>query len=129
MLRTDFQKARNLVHNIYKEQIKSDGDFKLAGVSNDIHDALKNCYDIRKEELYQALVRHSLLKNEVNLVENFDWKVKWVMGSSKMASLREPLLQMNLHCAGDKCIEFEANLEKLSSFITELEKVRDELKN
>lgn len=126
--REDFEKARNLIQRFYQSRVTND-DFKLEGVPKEVQAAIESCYRVRKEEIYQAAVKKSLLENGVeNLVENFDWKVKWVMGSSKMASLREALLQMSFSCAGGSSVDFEMNREKLDGFIAELEKIKNELK-
>lgn len=127
--RGDFEKARNLIHNLYQARVKDEGsDFELEGVSKEVQTALEKCYSVRKEDILQAVVRKSMLESGVeNLVENFDWKIKWVMGTSKMASLREPLLQMNLHCMKES-IEFEMDVEKVDALINELEKAKNKLK-
>lgn len=128
--RTDFENARDLIQGIFQSCQKANGDFKqLQGVSTVVQEALENCYSVRKQEIDQAAVKQSLLENGVeNLVENFDWKVKWVMGTSKMALLREPLVQINLHCVGGSTVDFEADVDKLECLINELERVRSEFK-
>lgn len=126
--RIDFEKARNFIQNLYKDRVKAEGEnFKLQGIPGDIQQALENCYNVRKEQIFQAVMKKSLLENGVDVVENFDWKVKWVMGTSKMVSLREPLLQVNLHCASNNNLEFEADLEKVDSLIAELERAKSAL--
>lgn len=127
---TDFERAQILIQNLYTEMTKTNNiDINLQGLSKDFREAIENCYSARKEEIYQTIVKQNILDKVENLVENFDWKVKWIMGSSKMASLREPLLQMTLHCMGHKSVEFEANMEQLENFISELEKVKSKLEN
>lgn len=127
--RTDLEKARNLIQSLYQTRLKSEGsDFELQGVSREVRETLEKCYSVRKDDILQAVVRKSVLESGVeNLVENFDWRIKWVMGSSKMASLREPLLQMNLHCVKDS-LECEMNIEKLDVLINELEKAKNKIK-
>lgn len=126
--RIDFEKARNFTQNLYKDRVKAEGEnFKLQGIPADIQQALENCYNVRKEQIFQAQMKDSLLENGIDVVENFDWKVKWIMGTSKMASLREPLLQVNLHCASNNKLEFEADLEKLDCLIAELERAKSAL--
>lgn len=123
----DFVKARNLIQRLYQQRAKIAEDnsiLKLEGVSKAVQEAILDCYELRKEEIQQAVIKKSWLQNGAeNLVENIDWKVKWIMGSSKMASLREPILQLNLNCVGEKSIDFEMDLGKVDALINELEKV------
>lgn len=128
--RADFERARNLIQNLYQTGAKEGLEFTIIeGAPREVQTALENCYNVRKEQIYQAAVRKSMLDSGVeNLVENFDWKVKWVMGSSKMASLREPFLQMSLYCVGKKCVDFEMKIDKVETLINELEKLKSEIK-
>lgn len=125
--RADFEKARNLIQGLYHKRAENE-ELKLEGISKEVQAALENCYNVRKQEIHQAIANRSLLESGVeDLVENFDWKVKWIMGSSKMASLREAALQMDLHCV-NRSVNCEMNLEKVDLLISELEKVKGELK-
>lgn len=63
------------------------------------------------------------------MVTDFDWKLKWVIGSSSLSSLREPILQMDLHTKQIKdetvikdTVNFEMNIVELNTFINAIEK-------
>lgn len=106
---------------------------KIQDLNPDSRQCIIDCYEIRKEEILQAIIREKLSKYGKPLVENIDWKLKWIMGSSKLASLREPLLQVDLHCfkkqdeSARKTINFEMNLEQVDKLIAGLEKVKSEI--
>lgn len=91
---------------------------------------IKDCYEIRKPEIQRAVTNECLAKMDCPVVTDFDWKLKWVVGSSTLSSIREPLMQMdlytkqvdqddNLHCGK---INFEMNVHELNQFIQEAEK-------
>lgn len=94
-----------------------------------IKSALKSCYEVRKSEIIQALAKECVIRRGHNLVENFDWKLKWILGSSDLATIRQPLLQIDFHCMNieKNTVNFEGNLEQVDSLITALLKVNKEL--
>lgn len=126
-------KARNLIRNLYKSNLLNNTEFQtnLIDLPDNINEAIKNCYDVRKDEILQAVAKDNFRQAQLPLVENFDWKLKWINGSSKLASLSEPVLQVDLHCMGiDKpktTVNFEMNLEQLDQFILELESAKKQL--
>ncbi|XP_055600873.1 uncharacterized protein LOC129749805 [Uranotaenia lowii] len=71
------------------------------------------------------------LINEVNardglLMESFDWDVKWIMGSSSLASVREQIATMALNCRTGKdmrlrTVRFEMTRAKIDDMIRVLE--------
>lgn len=86
--------------------------------------------------MFQYLARTYVLKNGNNLVENIDWRLKWVLGSSDLAILKEAYLQIDLNGVQNKdekiqktSISFEANLEQVDQIIKELKAVKKELSN
>ncbi|XP_066603051.1 COMM domain-containing protein 8-like [Prorops nasuta] len=72
---------------------------------------LLTCLKIRREQLLKALIKENSKRKRDTLID-FDWRIKLIMGSSKMASLREPLLQLDLILEDKenqhiKCIELD----------------------
>lgn len=84
--------------------------------------------------MFQALAKECVLNKGYNLVENFDWKVKWILGSSDLATIKEPIVQVDLYCINKEkdtlkrnIVNFEANSEKLDELICALTQVKKEL--
>ncbi|EFA10040.1 uncharacterized protein LOC103314117 [Tribolium castaneum] len=132
----DFNKAKKCVQKICRESvINNDFDLKTDFGEN-VQDEIRKCLELRKDDIFQTLVKEKLVSSGHNLVQNIDWKVKWVLGNSKLAAVREPLVQVDLHCVkndDDKSkkntVNFEANLEMLDVLIEQLQKTCDELNN
>lgn len=76
------------------------------------------------------MLKERLMKLDQPLVENIDWKVKWVCGSSKLASLSQPLARIDLHCLenskGRSTCSFEMNLDQVSDMIQKLEEYKEQ---
>ncbi|XP_033231432.1 COMM domain-containing protein 8-like [Belonocnema kinseyi] len=82
-----------------------------------------SCLKVRREQLTDALLRKQS-KNCVPTLRDFDWRLKLVMGSSKMASLREPLLQLDLMVEekeNERLLGMELNKDELDMVINSLE--------
>lgn len=134
----DFERARSWVQNYYREcALNQDTNSKnISDLPKDVQNVIKDCYKVRQQEILQTLARKNLLHSGVkNLVDNIDWKLKWVMGSSKLSSHKEVLLQMDLSCAEEndvncvinKNISFEMNLEQIDKLLNVLEKAKNDL--
>lgn len=101
--------------------------FKLIG--REKIQCFKDCYEIRKSEIQRAVTTECLAKSDSPVVTDFDWKLKWVVGSSSLSSLREPILQMDFHTKQIKdgflkkdIINFEMNIVELNTFINAIQK-------
>lgn len=137
----EFERARYLIQNLYETNIKvnnNDNNNKeflnnFINLPTNINEEIKNCYEIRRRELLQHVSRECLRNSELPIVENIDWKLKWINGSSKLASISEPVVQFDLHCLNNETsklktrVNFEMNLEQLDKFINELENVKSQL--
>ncbi|KAJ8967548.1 hypothetical protein NQ314_002863 [Rhamnusium bicolor] len=129
----DCHKARRCIQNFYRQSV-IENTFQLSNdLASDLQKAIKQCYEIRKNEIFQALAEECVIKNGHNLVDNIDWKLKWVLGTSDIATTREPLLQVDLHCSRKGkskrekyIVNFEANLEQVDNLISELTKLQKE---
>ncbi|XP_058815828.1 uncharacterized protein LOC131679191 isoform X2 [Topomyia yanbarensis] len=78
----------------------------------------------RKPEIAQFLINEINAKDNV-LMESFDWDVKWIMGNSSLASIRQQIVTVAINCRGKdlklKTVRFEMNRERLEEFIRLLE--------
>lgn len=132
----DYKEALHFIQTLYREQAlsrSSDFESKVAELeSNDAQRAVLGCYGIRETEIAAGIAKELMLRDGGRLVENIDWKLKWVTGSSKFAALREPLLQVDLHCfPTDKNrgrVNFEMTVDAVDTLIKELENAKSEFK-
>lgn len=126
--------TKKYIKKFYRTAI-IDKDFKPdPALSDEVNEALKTCYVVRKGDIYQALAKEYILDKGHNIVENFDWKVKWILGSSDLATIKEPVIQVDLNCIKKESdnvkrnvVNFEANSEKLDELIDALTQIRREL--
>ncbi|CAH1104246.1 unnamed protein product [Psylliodes chrysocephalus] len=133
----DFETAKKNVQLFFKNStIENNFDVRLEYLEEHIQEIIKCCLEIRKNDVFQYLARTYVLKNGNNLVENIDWRLKWVLGSSDLAILKEAYLQIDLNGVQNKdekiqktSISFEANLEQVDQIIKELKAVKKELSN
>lgn len=132
----DYNFSKNALQNLYRQFVISGSgecDLSDSKISENLKNEIKTCYDIRKEEIFQVLAEEAVVNRGHNLVKNFDWRLKWIMGTSSLATLREPVLQIDLHCkTNDKSkenetVNFEVNAHQLENVITELSEVQKEL--
>ncbi|RZC38993.1 HCaRG domain containing protein [Asbolus verrucosus] len=132
----DFNNAKTGIQKLYRQSVITNCDLKT-NLGDNVQQEIKNCFEIRKDDIFQALIKEKLVKSGHNLVENLDWKLKWVLGSSKLASIRQPLLQVDLHCLkkspdvnniSKHNVNFEVNLETLDLLIAQLQKAKSEIK-
>ncbi|XP_011500432.1 PREDICTED: COMM domain-containing protein 8-like [Ceratosolen solmsi marchali] len=83
------------------------------------------CLRIRRSQLTDALLYKYSCRHLPTLL-NFDWRLKYIMGSSKMATLKEPLLQLDLILQEKETreiFEIELNKDELESFINTIESI------
>lgn len=83
------------------------------------------CLKVRREHLTNALLMKHY-KSKLPTVVDFDWRLKLVMGSSKMASLRESLLQLDLiveDTESRRIINVELSKDELETLINTLDAI------
>ncbi|CAK9794823.1 COMM domain-containing protein 8 [Anthophora quadrimaculata] len=84
------------------------------------------CLKVRREQLTDALLKE-YSKEIHETVIDFDWRLKLVMGSSKLATLREPLLQLDLttenKASKKRTLGLEMNKDELDMFINAMESI------
>ncbi|KOC69028.1 COMM domain-containing protein 8 [Habropoda laboriosa] len=91
-----------------------------------IQQNILTCLKVRREQLTDALlIEYSKEMNET--VTDFDWRLKLVMGSSKLASIREPLLQLDLTVENKvskrRILGLELNKDELDMLINAMESI------
>ncbi|XP_003424158.1 COMM domain-containing protein 8-like [Nasonia vitripennis] len=90
-----------------------------------VQQAILTCLRVRKNQLTNALLYEYSSRHILTMLE-FDWRLKYVMGSSKMASIREPLLQLDLilkEKQANQILELELNKDELDLVINAIETV------
>ncbi|XP_076673463.1 COMM domain-containing protein 8 [Andrena cerasifolii] len=90
-----------------------------------IQETILTCLRVRREQLTDALLKE-YSKEKCDTLTDFDWRLKLVMGSSKLASLREPLLQLDLMVENKetkRMLGLELNKDELETFINAMETI------
>lgn len=85
--------------------------------------AVESVFQSRQGDLVGQVVRRRVAQSGRSVVENFDWRLKWILGSSA-AELREPVCQLDLICLGDlgkSVVGFECDLNGLEQLISALQ--------
>lgn len=80
---------------------------------------------VRRKDV-QSYMSHLILSE--NRMSNFNWSVSLVMSSAHKASMKEPLLHLEISLENgyeEKNILLEFNYEELSRFIEQLNQVKD----
>lgn len=63
-------------------------------------------FAVRRMEIEEFLINeHNSRKNP--LLESFDWDIRWILGSSNMASLRTQISTLILNCKTAKSTDLE----------------------
>ncbi|XP_034952406.1 uncharacterized protein [Chelonus insularis] len=89
----------------------------------DIPEELLNCVKTRLSHITDTLIINYSQKY-MPILTDFDWRVHVVMGSSSVASIRQPLLQLDLKIKDqnlERIEKLEMNEEELEHFIKVLE--------
>ncbi|XP_030766937.1 uncharacterized protein LOC115890754 [Sitophilus oryzae] len=129
------QRVRSFIQNLYREGILN-GKLSLPrSLPDGARAVIENIFELRRKDISNAVIKENLAKNGEQVVENYDWKLKWIMGSSELASIREPVCQVDFHCLTKddkeaivrKTINFEMNLEKIDNLISVLKSMNEEL--
>ncbi|CAH1182138.1 unnamed protein product [Phyllotreta striolata] len=131
----DFEKSKKNIQLFYKKStIENNFDANLLHINDKIHETLKICYEIRKDDIFQYLARTYVLKNGNNLIENIDWRIKFILGSSDLTALKDVYLQVDLNGVQkynekteNTSVSFEMNLEQVDELIQDLRNIRNQL--
>lgn len=108
---------------------------KLSEMGTEKVNIVEDCFNIRKSDILSKLQTEILSKLDNPLVTNFDWKVNWIIGSSSLSSIREPIIPVDfstLHSKNNEnirnIINFEMNSNELDCFTNQLENAISKLK-
>ncbi|XP_044754207.1 uncharacterized protein LOC123313399 [Coccinella septempunctata] len=134
----DINKSKAIVKDFFHKSIIHDKFERPELISEAVFNVMQNCYETRRESIQHNFIKARFIEAEHNLLENVDWKIKWVLGNSMLPSYKEPILQLNLGCSRmssmgskpkQKIIDFEMNIEQVDHLITVLESALGELNN
>ncbi|XP_053696751.1 COMM domain-containing protein 8-like isoform X2 [Sabethes cyaneus] len=126
----DFSFTIKLIESVFRQYCLNEineAELKshFQALNQDMQQTLLRTVEQRKSEIAQFLINEINAKDNL-LMESFDWDVKWIMGNSSLASVREQIATVALNCRGKdhrlKTVRFEMNRDKLNHFIEQLEK-------
>ena len=95
----------------------------LDGLDENLKDSFVTVLKVREGEIQRALKDKSVTVSNKHL-QDFDWKVKLVLASDKLANIQEPVAALDLDVkSGDKSesVNLELDKDQLKSLITSLE--------
>eukprot|EP00794_Sanderia_malayensis_P007442 gene7442-8264_t len=97
-------------NNTSKDEIKH--DLLQGGISEELVTKILVCITLRKNDIKHSLIQQTSSIARASL-KNFDWKVKLVMSSDKLANIREPLVDLRFELqAEDQTGSFSVELDK-----------------
>ncbi|XP_066252168.1 uncharacterized protein [Euwallacea similis] len=123
------------VHDFYHHKA-IDKNFPVPeGLPVHVAKSLETVYNLRRKDIINSVIKEKLVGSGHTLVENYDWKLKWVVGSSSLTSIREPICQIELICLTlgadlkpcGNSISFECDLEGVEKLIGALNSVKEKL--
>ncbi|CAB3992269.1 Hypothetical predicted protein [Paramuricea clavata] len=92
-------------------------------ISKDIQKIVSECLRPRKDEIRLALIEETCNLSQA-ILKDFDWKLKLIMATDKLANMREPVLSLDLDIkekTGMKQVSVELSKDELKELITSLE--------
>ncbi|KAG8230406.1 hypothetical protein J437_LFUL010207, partial [Ladona fulva] len=95
------------------------------------YEVLRDCLEVRKDELMTHAAVEKVSKSD-NVLMDYDWKLKWIVGSSSFSDIQEPLLNLDLHmrCGNEKkTLNLELDKSELKLMIEALEKAQQTMLN
>ncbi|XP_065058387.1 COMM domain-containing protein 8-like [Rhopilema esculentum] len=81
------------------------------------------CITLRKNDIKESMIRQTSAISQSSL-KDFDWKVKLVMSSDKLANVREPMADVDFQLQtedGRRQVSLELNKEEMKTLINHLE--------
>lgn len=96
-------------------------------VSVEVRRAIHDCLEVRSQDIRQVFLENTCAVGGPILTD-FDWQLKLVLGSDKVANVREPLASVSLRILDERDKErnvlLEMNKDELSTLIASLESAR-----
>lgn len=96
---------------------------KIEGLDEDYKAVVFDVITSRRGDIRNQLLDDSHAISQANMTD-FDWKLKLVMSSDKIASVQEPVLALDMEvqtASGRKTVSVELNKQQLNNFINSLE--------
>lgn len=136
---SQFLEANSALEEFLVECVAQDYDRKkieeFVSLEDNQLQAFLNCLVVRKDELQISLLRQ-YQNRPSQFLSDFDWKLKWVMGSSSLASYQETLLELDMTAVQHPTvpisskspyerISVELTRDDLSTLINTLEKAQE----
>ncbi|RWS06796.1 COMM domain-containing protein 8-like protein, partial [Dinothrombium tinctorium] len=103
-------------------------------VNEETQKAIYECIEVRRVELKNAITNMIINETCPQILTDFDWQLKMILASDKMADINEPILNLDLKLKNSKMkhssknISFEMNKEELKNLITKLEEAHSACK-
>ncbi|XP_065190191.1 COMM domain-containing protein 8-like [Sycon ciliatum] len=94
-----------------------------AGVEDDVAQAAASALEARRDDVLRALKANSATISRSHL-KDFDWRVQLMMSSDKLASVRKPVVSVDLSLdghSGPQKVALELDKEELKQMIQSLE--------
>eukprot|EP00053_Salpingoeca_punica_P005268 m.53403 g.53403 ORF g.53403 m.53403 type:complete len:194 (-) comp13160_c0_seq1:566-1147(-) len=127
--------VRNGLSELVREVGRTDakdvaGSCEKHGLPSKVTPTLTECIAARKTELSDALLRETA-SIASPVLTNFDWKLQMVMGSDKISSVRQSVVQLDLQVkqldGSHKHTQLEMDEQELDAFIAKLEEAHQTL--
>ncbi|CAG9772977.1 unnamed protein product [Ceutorhynchus assimilis] len=126
-LESQDQDLEKTIKNYFRQRATDETHPLPAELPNHIQKALETSFKIHQSTITNTLMKEKLSNKGQNLVEQYDWKLRWVLGTSKLANQRVPLCQLELYCSKN-LINFECTFEQVEELINVLNNVKKEIK-
>lgn len=103
----------------------------FAHFNADFQQSVLDVFSVRRMELEEFLINeHNSRRN--NLLQSFDWDIRWILGTSNMAALRTQIATIILNCKTSKTSDLktfhmELSREQIDKFIHILEQCDEQL--
>lgn len=132
----EFENASKFISNIYRLFIlESISEAELlshfAHFNADFQQSVLDVFTVRRSEIGEFLMQeHNSRRND--LLMSFDWDIRWILGSSNMASLRTQIATLIMNCktsksTDQKTIHTEMTRAQVDKLISILEKCDEQL--
>lgn len=132
----EFENAIKFISNLYRQYILemiSEAELlsHFAHFNSDFQQSVLDVFTVRRSEMEAFLIdEHNSRKND--LLSSFDWDIRWIMGSSNMASLRTQIANLIFNCRTSKSsdlktIHMELSRQQIDKLIDILEKCDEQL--
>ncbi|XP_076266446.1 COMM domain-containing protein 8-like [Rhynchophorus ferrugineus] len=123
------------IQKVFKDSIVKEEISLPDNIPTQAKAILTDIFNNRRKDILNNVIKAHLADSGHVIVENFDWKLKWILGSSKLATIQEPICQIDLECVykngsdafEKKTINFEMDLENLNKLIEALLNVKRKL--